>query len=118
MSSSEYIADFNAGFVRDLGYRCELRSVAYSIEEDAVGENGDKLMNNRNARVKIAMGRLNEWVDERFFEAGISILNQHMLDFITRMVAEAMIVQRDQTREWFEPTDRAETLAESLAEQD
>jgi hypothetical protein len=34
------------------------------------------------------------------------------------MVAEAMIAQRDQTVDSFEPTSRAETLAESLAGQD
>jgi hypothetical protein len=60
MSSSDYIADSNAGFVRDLGYRSELRSVADSVEEDAAGENGAELMNNREARVKIAMGRLDD----------------------------------------------------------
>ena len=118
MSNLDNIADFGAGFARDKGYLCDLERIAYDIEEDAAGENGDELMNNRNARAKSAMGRLNEWVDELFDNAGINCLNKRALDFITRMVAEAMIVQRDQTREFFEPTGRAETSAESLAEQD
>ena len=83
-----------------------------------MGFNGDELWSNRDARIKGAMGRLNEWVDERFYNAGIYILNQQMCDFVTRMIAEAMIAQRDQTWECFELTGRAETLAESLAEQD
>ena len=118
MSNSEYIADFCAGLARDKGYLCDLERIAYDIEEDAVGENGDKLMNNRNARVTNAMARLDDWVDELLFNAGLDCLNNFAVKFIRRMVAEAMIAQRDQTVDCFEPTSRAETLAESLAGQD
>jgi hypothetical protein len=75
-------------------------------------------MNDRKARVKSAMGRLRGWVDERLDNAGTNSLNQFALDHIMCMVAEGMIAQRDQTWECFESTGSAETLAESLAEQD
>ena len=74
-------------------------------------------MNTREARVKNAMGRLYDYVDDFFFESGLDCLNNRSVRFITSMVAEAMITQRDQTWECFEPTDRAETPVESLAEQ-
>jgi hypothetical protein len=112
MSSSEYIADFNSGFVRDLGYRSELESVAYDIEEDAAR---DEL--SMEDRVRRAMDRLLGFVDGLFSNAGLDCLNNLAVQFITRMVAEAMIAQRDQTVECFEPTGRAETAAESLAKQ-
>ena len=117
MSKEDYIYDFSAGNVRDLDYVCELESIASDIEEGAMGFNGDELWDKRNARIKNVMGGLNRWVDERFYNAGINILNKQMCDFIARMIAEAMIAQRDKTWECFEPTGRAETLAESLADQ-
>jgi hypothetical protein len=117
MSKEHYIYDFSAGVVGDLDYLCDLDSIASDIEEGAVSFNGDELWSKRNARIKSVMGRLNKWVDERFYNAGINILNKQMCDFIARMIAEAMIAQRDQTWECFEPTGHAETLAESLAEQ-
>jgi hypothetical protein len=106
MSSSEYIADFNSGFVRDLGYRCELESVAYDIEEDAAR---DEL--STEGRVRRATDRLFGFVDNLFSNAGLDCLNNLAVKFITRMVAEAMIAQRDQTVECFEPRGRAETVA-------
>jgi hypothetical protein len=117
MSKEHYIYDFSAGVVIDLDYVCDLESIASDIEEGAMGFNGDELWSNRDARIKSVMGGLNRWVDERFYNAGINILNERMCDFIARMIAEAMIAQRDKTWECFEPTDRAETPVESLAEQ-
>jgi len=115
MTSEEYIRDFNLGNVRDIGYRSEFKSVAYDIEEDAAS---DELKNNREARVNRAMDRLDSVVDELFRNAGLDCLNHFAVKFITRVVAEAMIVQRDQTVECYELTGRAETLVEALAEQD
>jgi hypothetical protein len=66
MSREHYIYDFSAGVVRDLDYLCDLESIASDIEEGAMGFNGDELWSKRNARIKSVMGRLNEWVDERF----------------------------------------------------
>jgi len=117
MSSSGYIIDFNNGFLRDKGYLSNIERIAYDIEEDAAGENGDELMNDREARLKGAMRRLDDWVDELFHNAGLDCLNHLAVEFIRRMVAEAMIAQRDQTWEWYQPTGRAEPLAESPAEQ-
>ena len=99
------------------GYLSHIESIAYDIEEDAAGENGDELMNDRDARLKSAMRRLDDWVDELFYNAGLDCLNLLAVEFITRMVAELMIAQRDKTWEWYKPTGRAETLAESSAEQ-
>ena len=75
-------------------------------------------MNTREVRVNNAMGHLYDYVDDFFHESGLDCLNNRAVRSITRMVAEAMITQRDQTWECFEPTGRAETLAESPAEQD
>ena len=94
MSSSEYIVDFNCGFVRDKGYVSQLESVAYGIEEDAAGNELS-----REARVKRAMDRLDDVVNDLFFNAGLDCLNNRAVEFITRMTAEAMIAQRDQTWE-------------------
>jgi len=78
MSKEHYIYDFSAGVVEDLDYLCDLGSIALDIEEGA----GDELWSKRNARIKSVMGRLNKWVDERFYNAGINILNKQMCDFI------------------------------------
>jgi hypothetical protein len=118
MSKEHYFYDFSAGVVRGLDYLGDLENIASDIEEDAAGENGDELMNNREARVKTAMRRLDEYVDDLFSNAGLDCLNKRAVEIITRMVAEAMITQRDQSWECFEPSGRAETLAESFAEQD
>ena len=80
--------DFNNGFVRDKGYLCDIESIAYDIEEDAAGENGDELMNDRDARLKSAMRRLDDWVDELFYNAGLDCLNHLAVEFIKRMVAK------------------------------
>jgi len=116
MTSEEYIRDFNLGYVRDIGYRSEFKSVAYHIEEDAAS---DELKNNREARVDRAMDRLDSVVDELFRNAGLDCLNDSATTFVTRMIAEAMIEQRDQSWEWFgDAMGQAETEAESLAQQD
>ena len=88
MSSSGYIIDFNNGFVRDKGYLSNIERIAYDIEEDAAGENGDELMNDREARIKSAMRRLDDWVDELFYNAGLDCLNHLAVEFIKRMVAK------------------------------
>jgi hypothetical protein len=83
--------------VRGLDYLGDLENIASDIEEDAAGENGNELMNNREARVKTAMRRLDEYVDDLFSNAGLDCLNKRAVEIITRMVAEAMITQRDQS---------------------
>jgi hypothetical protein len=116
MSSEEYIRDFNLGYVTDIGYRSELERVAYDIEEDAAS---DELRDKRETRVSRAMDRLDDVVDELFRNSGLDCLNDSATTFVTRMIAEAMIEQRDQTWEWFgDAMGQAETEAESLAEQD
>ena len=115
MSSEEYIRDFNLGYVRDIGYRSEFERVAYDIEEDAAS---DELKDKRETRVSRAMERLDDVVDELFRNAGLDCLNNVAFRFIRRMIAEAMIAQRDQSSEWSDSMGRAETIAESLAEQD
>jgi hypothetical protein len=116
MSSEEYIRDFNLGHVRDIGYRSEFERVAYDIEEDAAS---DELRDKRETRVSRAMDRLDDVVDELFRNAGLDCLNDSATTFVMRMIAEAMIEQRDQSWEWFgDAMGQAETEAESLAQQD
>jgi hypothetical protein len=115
-SSEEYIRDFNLGYVRDIGYQSEFESVAHHIEEGAAS---DELKNNREARVHSAMNRLDSVVDELLGNAGLDCLNDRATTFITRMIAEAMIEQRDQSWEWFDDAmGHAETIMESPAKQD